>query len=906
MSHTAEKSQLHRCLEERVLVLDGAMGTMIQRRKLGEADFRAERFSDHPSELLGNNDLLVLTRPDVIEAIHREYLEAGADIIETNTFNAQRISQADYGTEALAFELNRQAARVARRAADAVATDARPRFVAGAIGPMNRALSLSPKVEDPGYRAVTYSEVYEAYAEQVDGLLDGGVDLFLVETIFDTLNAKAALHAIRDRMEKRGIDLPIMISVTITDASGRTLSGQTLEAFHVSIEHARPISVGINCAFGGALMAPYVEELSRMTPFFLSAYPNAGLPNEFGEYDEEPEDTAVFIRDWADNGWVNVVGGCCGTTPDHIAAMVAAVEGKAPRTRSSPSTLSRFSGLEPYAILPETSFTMIGERTNVTGSRRFARLIKSEDYETALAVARQQVEGGANILDVNMDEGLLDSPEAMRTFLNLVAAEPDICRIPLMIDSSDWAVIEAGLQCVQGKSVVNSISLKEGEAAFREQATLVHRYGAAVLVMAFDEQAQATGVEDRLTIAKRAYRILTEEIGFAPQDIVFDPNILAVATGIEEHADYAKNFIEATRAIKGACPGMKISGGVSNLSFSFRGNDRVREAMHAAFLYHAIAAGMDMGIVNAGQLAVYREIDADLLVHVEDVILNRRPDATERLVSFAESVSGEGTTRVVDDAWRQAPVEKRLEHLIDIFAGHVLREDPEATLTIVGDGHDHSNLVARAMNTPYADRFHFPGEVRHANLVDWYGHGDVFVYTSLSETFGNVVNEALWCGLPAVALDDRMGVAHQIADEVNGFLVEPDREDTDEEFASACLLLSRSSTLRQQMGEQGANLSRRSSHPDIVISRFEAIYERAKAHCVSTVPNRLADASRAAQMRAFAFHISRWAMWNTAVLGIAYTATAVGAGRHNDAEQNAKVQTLMQRRQAESRQQDAA
>ncbi len=678
--------QLRDLLSRRILVMDGAMGTMIQRHGLEEADFRGERFADHPGELGGNNDLLCLTRPDVIEEIHREYLAAGADIIETNTFNAQAISQADYALEELSREMNRAAAEIARRAADAFTAETpdRPRFVAGSMGPTNRALSLSPDVDDPGFRAVTYDQVHAAYADQARGLIEGGADVLLIETIFDTLNAKAAIHACLDVFDEVGRRLPLLISVTMTDQSGRTLSGQTLEAFHISIEHAEPLAVGINCALGGAEMRPFVEELSRITPFFASCYPNAGLPNEFGAYDETPADTAAFQREFAEAGQVNLVGGCCGTTPDHIRAIADAVADVAPRKPAPRSTLSRYAGLEPLVLRPESNFTMIGERTNVTGSRRFARLIKSEDYETALSVARQQVEGGANVIDINMDEGLLDAPAAMTKFLNLVAAEPDIARVPIMLDSSDFRVIEAGLRCVQGKALVNSISLKEGEHAFREHARVVHRFGAAVLVMAFDEEAQATGVEDRVAIAERAYRILTEEVGFRGEDIVFDPNILAVATGIEEHDPYAANYIEATRRIKARMPNIKISGGVSNLSFSFRGNNRVREAMHGAFLYHAIAAGMDMGIVNAGQLEVYEEIDKDLLERVEDVILNRRPDATERLVSFAETVSGEGKERVVDLAWRDAPLEERLKHALVKGVVDFIEEDTEEALQKLG------------------------------------------------------------------------------------------------------------------------------------------------------------------------------------------------------------------------------
>ncbi|MCB9506480.1 MAG: methionine synthase [Myxococcales bacterium] len=670
----------------RIVVLDGAMGTMIQRRGLTEADYRGQRFSEWPSDLKGNNDLLVLTRPDVIEDIHLEYLRAGADVIETNSFNAQRISQADYGMEELSYELNLEAARVARRAADLVtASDpTRPRFVAGALGPMNRALSLSPDVNDPGFRAVSYDQVREAYLEQTRGLLDGGVDALLVETVFDTLNAKAALHAISDELEARGLDVPVLVSVTITDASGRTLSGQTLEAFLTSMEHARPWSVGINCALGGREMRPYMEELSGLASCYASCYPNAGLPNAFGEYDEGPRETAAILREFAEQGWVNMVGGCCGTTPDHIAAIAAAVADVAPRVPSvRPSSATRVSGLEPYSIAAGSNFTMVGERTNVTGSARFARLIKSGDYDAALKVARQQVEGGANVIDVNLDEGMLDSVEAMTRFLNLVAAEPDIARVPVMIDSSDFRVLEAGLKCVQGKAIVNSISLKEGEDVFRAQARLIRRYGAAVLVMAFDESAQATGIEDRVRIAERAFGILVDEVGFAPTDVIFDPNILAIGTGIEEHARYAVDFIEATRRIKAACPGIKISGGVSNLSFAFRGNDRVREAMHAAFLYHAISAGMDMGIVNAGQLEVYEEILKELLERVEDVILDRRPDATERLISFAATVAGDGRQRETDDAWRSLPVDKRIEHaLVTGVADHIEIDAEEARVAL--------------------------------------------------------------------------------------------------------------------------------------------------------------------------------------------------------------------------------
>jgi 5-methyltetrahydrofolate--homocysteine methyltransferase len=657
------------------------MGTMIQRYKLTEADFRGEPFKDSARDQKGNSDLLVLTRPDVIGAIHREYLAAGADIIETNTFTSTAIAQADYGLESLVYELNVAGARVAREAADewTAKTPGRPRFVAGSIGPTNRTLSISPDVNNPAFRAVSFDEMRGAYEEQVRGLVDGGVDLILLETIFDTLNAKAAIVAIENVYEQRRVRLPLLISVTITDRSGRTLSGQTLEAFYLSIRHAKPFGVGINCALGARDMRPYVEELSRLAECYASSYPNAGLPNAFGEYDEQPAETAGLLRDFAASGLVNIVGGCCGTTPDHIRELAAAVEGVAPRplpqgswlvdsplpAANSPLTrYSRFSGLEALTIRPDSNFQMIGERTNVTGSARFARLIKADNYAEAVQVAAEQVRSGANLIDVNMDEGMLDSEQAMTTFLNYIATEPEIARVPVMIDSSKWSVIEAGLRCVQGKSVVNSISLKEGEADFLSKARTVQRYGAGAVVMAFDETGQADTVQRKVEICQRAYRLLTDVVGFDPTDIIFDPNILAIATGLEEHNDYAVNFIEAARIIKATCPGVKISGGVSNLSFSFRGNDVVREAIHSAFLFHAIKAGMDMGIVNAGQLVVYEDIPKDLLEHVEDIIFNRRPDATERMVQFAESVKGSGKKRELDLSWREETVEKRLAYAL--------------------------------------------------------------------------------------------------------------------------------------------------------------------------------------------------------------------------------------------------
>ena len=666
MADTTPQNALAEQLRRRILILDGAMGTMVQRYKLEEKDFRGDILKDHAHDQKGNNDVLVLTCPDVIGAIHRDYLEAGADIIETSTFSSNVIAQADYGLEHMIRELNVAGARVAREAADEYTKKdpSRPRFVAGSMGPTNRTLSISPDVNDPSFRATDFQTMKNAFAEQVRALLDGGVDLLLPETSIDTLNMKATIFAIEEVFAERGVRVPVVLSCTITDRSGRTLSGQTIEAFWYSVEHAKPLAVGLNCALGAAEMRPYVETLANKAPCFISLYPNAGLPNAFGEYDELPEQTAAVLREYGQNGWLNIVGGCCGTTPDHIRAIAKVVEGLPPHVPATSDGLSHFSGLEPFTIRPETGFVMIGERTNVTGSKKFARLIKSGDHESALQVALEQVRGGANVIDVNMDEGMLDSEKEMASFLKLVATEPEIARVPIMIDSSKWSVIEAGLQWVQGKGIVNSISLKEGEDAFREHARKVRRFGAGVVVMAFDEEGQATTVERRVAICRRAYRILTEEVGFPPEDIIFDPNILAIATGIEEHDDYAVSFIEAARQIKKACPGVHISGGVSNLSFSFRGNDVVREAMHAAFLFHAMKAGMDMGIVNAGQLAVYQDIPKDLLEHVEDVILNRRKDATERLVAFAETVKGKGQAREEDLAWRDAPVEERLSHAL--------------------------------------------------------------------------------------------------------------------------------------------------------------------------------------------------------------------------------------------------
>jgi 5-methyltetrahydrofolate--homocysteine methyltransferase len=647
------------------------MGTMVQRYGLSEIDFRGGRFRAHSRDLRGNNDVLVLTRPDVITEIHEQYLEAGADIIETDTFTSTAIAQADYGLEPHVYEMNVEAARLARAAADRWSrrTPSRPRFVAGSIGPTNRTLSISPDVNNPSFRGATFDELREAYIEQVRGLLDGGCQILLLETIFDTLNAKAGIVAIQEVFEERGVDVPLMISVTVTDRSGRTLSGQTIDAFWVSIAHAPPFSVGINCALGARDMHAPLAELARVATTYVSCYPNAGLPNAFGGYDEQPLDTATLLRQFADEGLVNLVGGCCGTTPDHIRAIAQAVEGLTPlRVLDSDSRaripFTQFAGLETLTIRPDSNFQMIGERTNITGSARFARLIRSGQYGEAAAVALDQVRGGANILDVNMDEAMLDSEHAMTEFLNLIATEPEIARLPVMVDSSKWSVIAAGLKCVQGKPIVNSISLKEGEADFLQKARTIRRFGAGVVVMAFDETGQADTVERKVSICQRAYRLLTERAGFDPSDIIFDPNVLAIATGLEEHNDYAVNFIEATKIIKTTCPGVKVSGGISNLSFSFRGNEAVREAIHSAFLYHAIKAGLDMGIVNAGQLAVYEDIPKDLLEHVEDIIFNRRPDATERMVQLAESVRGAGRKKEQDLAWRDAPVEARLSHAL--------------------------------------------------------------------------------------------------------------------------------------------------------------------------------------------------------------------------------------------------
>jgi len=670
---------LHKVIENRILVLDGAMGTMLQQYELEEKDFRGERFADHSHDLKGNHDILNVTRPNVVKAVHEAYFAAGADIVETNTFSGTRIAQADYALEDAVYDICFQGAKLAREVADAFTEKEpdKPRFVTGVLGPTNRTCSISPDVNNPGFRNVTFDELVETYTENVQGLVDGGADLLLVETVFDTLNAKAALFALEKFRDEKELDLPVMISGTITDASGRTLSGQTTEAFWNSLAHSKPFSVGLNCALGAKELRPYMQELSRIADCHVSAHPNAGLPNEFGEYDQTPEQMAEFIKDFADSGFLNVVGGCCGTTPGHIEAIAKTVEKMEPRTAPEPEPVMRLSGLEPFVIGPDSRFANIGERTNVTGSAKFKRLIKESDYETALDVAREQVEGGAQLIDVNMDEGMLDSEEAMVTFLNLVAAEPDISRVPIVIDSSKWSVIEAGLKCVQGKGIVNSISLKEGEEQFLEQARLVRRYGAAVIVMAFDEDGQADTQARKFEICKRSYDILVNQVGFPPQDIVFDPNIFAVATGIEEHNNYAVDFIEACKDIKRELPHAKISGGVSNISFSFRGNNPVREAMHSAFLYHTTKAGMDMGIVNAGQLTVYDDIPEDLLTKVEDVLLNRNDEATEALVDFAETVKATKSEKKNDLTWREQPVEKRLEHALIKGIADWVEEDVE-------------------------------------------------------------------------------------------------------------------------------------------------------------------------------------------------------------------------------------
>jgi len=672
--------QITQLLAKRILILDGAMGTMIQRHKLEEADYRGERFSDFHVDLKGNNDLLSLTQPDIIRDIHTAYLEAGADIVETNTFNSTSMSMADYEMESLVYELNVAGARLAREACDLMTakTPHKPRFVAGVLGPTGRTCSISPDVNNPGYRNVTFDQLVEAYVEAMHGLVEGGSDIILIETIFDTLNAKAAIFAVEKYFETNDLRLPVMISGTITDASGRTLSGQTTEAFWNALNHANPISIGLNCALGADELRQYVEELSRIADTHVSAHPNAGLPNEFGEYDETPEEMAAAIGEWAQSGFLNIIGGCCGTTPDFIKAIADAVSQYAPRQIPEIEPQCRLSGLEPFNIAPDSLFVNIGERANVTGSAKFKRLILEEQYDEALDVCRAQVENGAQVIDINMDEAMLDGEKAMVTFLNLIASEPDISKVPVMVDSSKWPIIEAGLKCIQGKGIVNSISLKEGEKNFIKHARLCRQYGAAIIVMAFDEKGQADTQTRKIEICARSYNVLVNKVGFPPQDIIFDPNIFAVATGIDEHNNYAVDFIEATREIKKNLPYALISGGVSNVSFSLRGNNPVREAIHAVFLYHAIKAGMDMGIVNAGQLAVYDDLPDELRERVEDVVLNRRDDATDRLLEVANDYRGDGTAAKEEaQEWRSWPVEKRIEHAMVKGVDSYIVEDTE-------------------------------------------------------------------------------------------------------------------------------------------------------------------------------------------------------------------------------------
>jgi len=714
LARSETEERLRALLRQRILVLDGAMGTMIQAHHLDEDGYRGMRFADWSHSLKGNNDLLSLTQPAIIRDIHLAYLEAGADIIETNTFNSTSIAQADYGMESLVYELNREGARLAREAADSVTArePGRPRFVAGVLGPTNRTASLSPDVNDPGFRNISFMQLVDAYTEEVRGLVDGGADILMIETVFDTLNCKAAIYAVRAYMEQAGVNLPLMISGTITDASGRTLSGQTAVAFCNSIAHARPLSVGLNCALGAKDLRPHIQEIAATCPAFVSVHPNAGLPNEFGGYDDSPEYMAEQLSEFAGSGFLNIVGGCCGTTPAHIAAIVDAVSRIAPRPLPEIEPRCRLSGLEPLTIDEVTGFVNVGERTNVAGSARFKKLIMAGDHEAALDVARQQVENGAQIIDVNMDDAMLDAEEAMEKFLMLIASEPDIARVPVMIDSSKWSVIQRGLRCVQGKGVVNSISMKEGEEAFIEQAREILRYGAAVVVMAFDEKGQADTLKRKVDICTRSYEILTRTVGFPPEDIIFDPNIFAVATGIEEHNNYAVDFIEATRTIKKTLPHALISGGVSNVSFSFRGNDAVREAIHAVFLYHATRAGMDMGIVNAGQLAVYAEIPADLRERVEDVVLNRRPDSTERLLEVTDSVKGQKKKANDDPSWRNAPVAERLAHaLVKGITEHIVADTEEARLA--------ANRPIEVIEGPLMDGMNVVG--------DLFGSGQMFL-----------------------------------------------------------------------------------------------------------------------------------------------------------------------------------
>lgn len=728
--------QLTQLLQKRILIIDGAMGTMIQQHSLEESDFRGEQSPDlahhsllcnHQHDIRGNNDVLVLSQPNIIQDIHREYLAAGADIIETNTFSSTSIAQADYGLESLAYSLNKQAAILAKQACIEYSTPEKPRFAAGAIGPMNKSLSLSPDVNNPGYRATTWKEVVDSYIEQLHGLLDGNIDIILIETIFDTLNCKAAIYAVNTVFEERGISLPVMLSGTIVDMSGRTLSGQTTEAFWNSVKHCpNLLSIGLNCALGAQQMRPFLEELSRIATCFVSVYPNAGLPNEMGGYDESPESMASVLKEFGEAGFFNLVGGCCGTTPQHIKAIADSVHSIIPRSIPERNPLLRLAGMEPFEYRPDTNFVNIGERTNVTGSTKFAKMIRENKYEEALSIARQQVEAGAQIIDINMDEGMLDSENAMKVFLNLIASEPDIARVPIMIDSSKWSIIEAGLQCVQGKSIVNSISMKEGEEQFLYLAKQIKKYGAAVIVMAFDEQGQADTYQRKIDICSRAYTLLTEHIHFPAEDIIFDPNIFAIATGISEHNNYAIDFIRATEYIKQNLPGAKVSGGISNLSFSFRGNEPVRRAMHTAFLYHAIKAGMDMGIVNAGQIDIYDEIPKDLLLLVEDVILNRNEQATERLIDYAEQLKLTGTSKdtqsIQSDLWRSLPIEERLKHaLVKGIDAFIDQDSEEARIALAsplavieGPLMDGMNLVGELFG---AGKMFLPQVVKSARVM---------------------------------------------------------------------------------------------------------------------------------------------------------------------------------------------
>ncbi len=707
-----QKSNIREALKHRILVLDGAMGTMIQKFQLTEQDFRGEHFSNWKSPLKGDNDLLSITKPSIIKEIHEGFLEAGADIVATNTFNATRISQADYGMEAYVYEINKKSAEIARETALRFSTAEKPRYVAGAIGPTNKTCSMSPDVNDAGYRAVSFTEMTDSYREQVVGLLDGGADILLVETIFDTLNAKAALMAIEEVLETRNTSVDVMISGTITDASGRTLSGQTVEAFLNSLSHINLLTIGLNCSLGAREMRPYLEELSRKAPFYISAHPNAGLPNQFGEYDETPQMMGFFVQDFFENRMVNIIGGCCGTTPDHIRELARMAAYAKPHKRNKPEIATRLSGLESLTVTKTSNFINIGERCNVAGSIKFARLIREEKYEDALSIAREMVEGGAQVIDVNMDDAMLDAEKEMVRFLHLLMSEPDIAKLPVMVDSSKWSVIEAGLQCLQGKAIVNSISLKEGEEFFKKCASKIKKYGAATVVMAFDENGQAATFEDRIRICERAYRILVDKVKFPPEDIIFDPNVLTVGTGIEEHNNYALDFIRATKWIKENLPHAKVSGGISNVSFSFRGNNAIREAFHSVFLYHAIAAGLDMGIVNPGMLQIYDEIPKDLLEYVEDVILNRRPDATERILAFSENIATRGKKEEKTEEWRLLEVKERIQHALIKGITEYIEEDISELLP-------EYNSAIRVIEEPLMDGMNRVG--------DLFGSGKMFL-----------------------------------------------------------------------------------------------------------------------------------------------------------------------------------